>query len=82
MILVDVFVPSLEKTYDFELDEQAKIRIVIEEIAEMTGQKEKLVLQGEIGELLLCDREGERVLSENVSLGECGIQNGAGLILV
>ena len=40
MILVDVYVPSVDKTYDFQLSEKSKISIIIEEITEMVERKE------------------------------------------
>ena len=44
MILVDVMVPCLDKIYDFWLDENTEIRLVIEELTEVIGQKEKAPL--------------------------------------
>ena len=40
MILVDIYVPSIGNTYDFQLDEEVPVGNVIEEISEMIGQKE------------------------------------------
>ena len=41
MIIVDVNVFILDKFYDFELNEDAKVKEVIEEIVHMVEQKEK-----------------------------------------
>ena len=35
MILVDIYVPSLDKTYDFQVDETVQTEKLIMEIAEM-----------------------------------------------
>ena len=40
MILVDVHVPSVESTYDFQLDEDVRIDLLIEEIGEMICRRE------------------------------------------
>ncbi|CBK75874.1 hypothetical protein CIY_34180 [Butyrivibrio fibrisolvens 16/4] len=42
MILVDINVPSIDKYYDFLLNENTPIASIIDEITEMIGQKEKL----------------------------------------
>ena len=41
MIIVDINVFILDKLYDFELNEDAKVREVIEEIVHMVEQKER-----------------------------------------
>ncbi len=82
MILVDVYVPSLDKTYDFNLDENAAVKIVIDEIAEMIGQKEHTALAGNVADLFLCDCIAGRPLSMNDSLRAAGMRNGSRLLLV
>ena len=52
MILVDIKVPGVEQTYDFSLDENAPIALVMEEIVEMIGQKEHCSIAGNKEELL------------------------------
>lgn len=82
MILVDIYVPSVDKTYDFYLDESAKIQIIVEEIAEMIGQKERTTLFGHPSGLFLCDRPGQRLLPKEISLRDCGIHSGSSMLLV
>lgn len=82
MILVDVFVPSVNKVYDFQLSETAPIYTVIEEISEMIGQKERAAIVGDPKELLLCDRKTHRVLEKNKTLSECNIITGHSLIFI
>lgn len=82
MILVDIFVPSVDKTYDFQLNEQTPIDMLIEEISEMIGQKEHSEVDGDVGKLILCDRESQRILEKNRTLSECGIITGKSLILI
>ena len=82
MVLVDIFVPSVDKVYDFQLSENTLISIVIEEISEMIGQKERLGVVGDVHGLQLCDKERQCILPQNRTLSECGITTGKSLILV
>lgn len=82
MILVDILIPSLDKTYDFRLDETARIEHVIEEISVMVSQKEQCEIRGNKDELLLYSYEGHVVLNREFSLSDMGIKDGAKLLLV
>lgn len=82
MILVDVFVPSIDKTYDFQLNETIVISTVLEELGEMIEQKEHLELIGNIEDLQLCDRQRMMLLPKNRTLAESEIVTGCSLILV
>ncbi len=82
MIVVDVAVPGVEQVYDFALDENAEIALVIEEIAEMISQKEHCGLCGSRDELLLCAYGGKAVLDRHATLKECGVVTGSRLLIV
>lgn len=82
MIMVDVYVPSVDRSYDFEIDENVPAALIIEEISAMVCQKEQCVLTGEVHELMLWDRGSQKFLVPAYSLKECQIGMGAGLILV
>ncbi len=82
MILVDIYVPAVDKTYDFQLNENTQISAVIDEIIEMVGQKERAVLWGDADELLLCEKGIERILNKNDTLYNVGVVTGKTLILV
>lgn len=82
MIMVDVYVPSVDHEYDFEIDENAPVSLIIEEISAMVCQKEQCVLTGEVHELMLCDRETQKILTPVHSLKESRIGMGSKLILV
>lgn len=82
MILVDIYVPAVGNVYDFQLDEEEKISMIVEEIGELIGQKEHCQIVGEIGELMLCSKKDRKILSKNLTLALSGIQNGDSLILV
>lgn len=82
MILVDIYVPSVDQEYDFELDETTKIAGIIEEIASMVSQKERCELKGNIEEMLLCSVRDKLILPKTRTLAECDISNGNRLILI
>jgi len=82
MILVDIYVPCLDKVYDFHLDETAKVQIILDEIVEMIGHKEHTTLYGGVADLTLYDRLERRPLPVDMPLGECGIHSGSSMLLV
>jgi hypothetical protein len=82
MILVDVYVPSLDKTYDFSLNDQASIAAVIEEISEMISQNEQCEMIKNPEELLLCSYDQRKILDRNTCLEENEIRSGSHLMLV
>lgn len=83
MIIVDVTVPAIEKTYDFSLDENdISVKICIEEIAEIICQREGLLSTDSIENMVLIDKKYRRVLDKSFSLKENNIKSGDTLILV
>lgn len=82
MILVDIYVPSVDQEFDFGLDEAAKISNIIEEIASMISQKEQCELKGNIDELLLCSLHDNTILPRGKTLKECNISNGYRLMMI
>lgn len=82
MILVDIFVPSLDKTYDFQLNENIKIKLIVEEIVEMIGQHEHSTIVGSVDELELCSKTNGFVLDKNKSLLGSKVNTGDSLILI
>lgn len=82
MIVVDLHVPIIYQNYNFQLNENIEINLLIEEISEMIGQKEHSQIVGDVNKLLLCDKKTGRVLEKNKTLNECGVITGNSLILV
>ncbi len=82
MILVDVFVPSVDTVYDFQLDENAAIGMLVEEMGEMVGQKEHGQIGGNVEKLCLCSLGSRRILPKNRTLAECEIVTGDKLMLL
>ena len=81
MIVVDIQVPNLNRTYDFELDEEMKTDILIKKIIQTITEKERLK-DCEGNDMLLFDLSRETVLSGNCSLKQQGVKSGAQLFLI
>lgn len=75
MILVEVFVPAVNKTYDFKLDENLNVFEIVEEMAEIITAQEN-------NGLLLFDENSHKALLYNSTLKENSVGSGARLILV
>lgn len=81
MIIVDVYVPAMDRVYNFSLDEESKISVLIEEISELICKKERSVLDG-TKERFLMGSVGEGIhFRSDASLREYGVKNGDKLIL-
>lgn len=82
MILVDVYVPSVGSTYDFQMDEDVKVGLLIEEIGEMVCRREHCRLDGKMEKLLLCSMDNREIIPKHTTLAEYGINTGARLMLL
>jgi len=82
MILVELYVPSMDREYDFRLDETASILAVMEEVSELVAQKEQCSLAGQAQDLVLCHADAACILPLDGTLGGCGVKNGSRLVLV
>lgn len=82
MIMVDVYVPAYDKTYDMGVDETALISLVIEEMVNVVCQKELSKPKGKTDEFCLCSRIQEKILSPERCLRDYEITNGCSLMLM
>lgn len=82
MINVDVYVPSLDRVYNFNLDEDSKILVLIEEISELICQKEHSVLDGDKNRFIMGTIDERKNFNPNCSLKDYSVKNGEKLILV
>lgn len=82
MILVDIDVPGVNRSYDFNLDENTKISLLLEEISGMICQKEQCTLDGSVRELLLVSQSRKKILSPKLTLSDYNIVQGDRLMLV
>lgn len=82
MVLVDIYVPSVNNVYDFQLDEQTKVKTLIEEVAELIEQKEQCKMVGDADDLMLCLQKNKCILPYDKTLEECDVLTGSSLLLV
>lgn len=82
MIMVEVYVPAYEQTYDMGVDENLSIALVIEEMANVICQRESARLKGKVDELCLCSMESQRILSPERCLRDYRIISGTRLLLI
>lgn len=81
MIQVDIYVPFLDRSYDFHLDDQLPVSTVIEEAASMICQRERWPAPRRAGTLTLSVPQLGRTLSGGETLYQAGVQTGSRLIL-
>lgn len=82
MVMVEIYIPLLDKRYDFRLDEHTQILYLLEDISEIICQKEQCRMDGDWRNLLLCHTATRRKLPLASTLSECGIKIGDSLLLV
>lgn len=81
MILTDIQVPAVNRTYDFELDEEMPVKELTEKIVEIIGEKEEMSYDRE-DEMQLYAQSRGKVLDGERSLRQQGIRNGEKLYLI
>lgn len=82
MILIEIYVASLGESFDFRVDETAKIIQVVGEISEMLTETYRTGLNKPISEWMLCSYDSKKILDNNQTLWENNITNGTRLLLV
>lgn len=82
MIITEVYVPSLDKTYDFKLCDNIPVAVITEELSAVICQKEQCSIFGEKRDFMLFNAENKNILSMKLSLFENEIKTGDRLIFV
>lgn len=82
MINVDVYVPALDRVYNFSLDEDSKISVLIEEISELICKKEHSSLDGIKDRFIMGSIDERLNFHSDYSLKEYSVKGGEKLILV
>lgn len=82
MILIDVYVPSLDRIYDFQVEERATVESLILEMAEIIAGQTQTGKSPDSEKFMLCQKEERRILERGGTLIDYGIKNGARLMLV
>lgn len=82
MIVAEIYVPVLDVSYDFKLDENVPTGVVIEEIASVICQKKQCEIGGDKTQFMLFKVENRQSLSANLTLYENGVTTGDSLVFV
>lgn len=82
MILVDVYIPSIDDSYDFMLDENVSVEQVIVEISEMITKKVTGKARENKATFFMCSMDQDKLLDKNQTLYENGIRDGSRMMLV
>ena len=75
-----MYVPALDRVYNFNLDEESRIAVLIEEISELICQKEHSALAGDKERFVMSSVD--KKVNPRSSLKGYSVKNGEKLILV
>lgn len=82
MIIVEISIASMNTKYDFEIDEDTKLRLIMEEINDILSRKTRSPIGKTSGNFILCDINRSRVLDPNLTVEQNGLRSGSQLILL
>lgn len=82
MILVEIVVPSTDGSYEFKLNEDVPVGVLLEEICSVVSEKEQCSQSSDKGSLILFNYQKKAELSPNMTLYENGITTGDKLFLL
>ena len=82
MVLVDIYVPIINETYDFELDENVMVEEIIEAVVDIIGRQMKSDVSGQSKEFSLYLQESTLRLKKNCTLHMNGVRDGSRLMLI
>lgn len=82
MILVDIYIPSVDRNYDFQVDENVSVKNLIMEISEMIGNETGSGRISDVENFMLCSLDQNKILKRYSTLRDCGMKNGSRLMLV
>lgn len=82
MILVEIAVPSTDGSYEFKLNEDVPVGILLEEICSVVSEKEQCSVSDNGEPLILFNYQRKTELSPNMTLYENGITSGDKLYLL
>lgn len=80
-VLILVFVPSLEVSFEFYIPINKKIRIIRNSIVEFIQQELGVSIKN-VGKLLMIDKETGVVFDENLYVKDSKIRNGTRILLI
>lgn len=71
----------MEQTFDFSVEETAKVSVLLEELGEMICQKERWP-HANAEKLLLCNMQTDQIIPAEATLAGAGVTSGGHLMLV
>ena len=82
MILTDIYIPAVDETYDFMLDENVPVIQIMEEVSEMIAEMAMEKKPKQITDFIMYSMDTQRILEQSLSLYANGIHDGSRLIFV
>ena len=82
MIIVEISVPSTDGTYEFKLDEDVPVSMIIDELCSVISEKKRCSMPAGTDGFMLFSVEKSNLLSSGLTLFENGVINGDRLILI
>ncbi len=82
MVLVEIYVACVDKTYDFRLDTKSVIKNVIDEIIIVVSQKEDIELTIDKEHITLSIVSKKIVMNKSLTLDDYNVVQGMKLMLV
>lgn len=82
MILVDIYVPVINETFDFQLDENIFVDSIIDEVVAILGKKMKNDAVADASGFELYGMEREEKINRESTLFAAGIKDGSRLMLL
>ncbi|MGN1318650.1 MAG: EsaB/YukD family protein [Lachnospirales bacterium] len=79
-IYIDVYMPSLNKSYDIMLAQDITVKAAAQYILKTISEYE--MLEPSNGNVVLCSRNCKRILDGNLTLYENGVRDSGKLIIV
>ena len=81
MLMIEIYSPSVDKSYDFQISEDTLTKDAITDFASMIAKKNGNSVGGAREDSSLFDVRRKRELNKGLTLRENGITNGTKLIL-
>ena len=82
MLMLEIYAGAVDRSFDFQVDENTAIRSIADEIGEMLGKKVRSPIRPDRQKFVLCSMDQKCILSSDRTLAMCGVVNGSRLMLV
>ncbi len=82
MIIVEIYVPVTDGTYEFKLNEDVPVGVLLEELCAVVSEKEQCPVSDIKDKMMLFNYRKKSALSNNMTLFESGISTGDRLVLL